>query len=75
MASDTIHLDFNGVAIVLIDQGIAEGGTMGPLTFPLYMDSLPEALHKAGCGVGVGARIPRIWAGRQWRGTGTPDLG
>ena len=73
LASDVVHVNFNGVETVGITEGIAEGGSLGPLAFPVYIDSLAEALHRAGCGVGLGVRIPEPWTRHHWVGTGTPD--
>jgi len=58
MELDSVHVNYNGVQVVDITQGIAEGGTIGPLTHPVHMDSLAEMLLAAGCGVGIGASTP-----------------
>ena len=72
---DIIHVNFNGVETVPVTQGIAEGGTVGPLTFPSYMDTLAQDLLVAGCGAGVGIRMPPAWSGHRWAGTGEPSQG
>eukprot|EP00959_Pyramimonas_sp_CCMP1952_P333487 6983118-Pyramimonas_sp.AAC.1 len=48
LASDTIHVNFNGVSTVSIDQGIAEGGTLGPLTFPESAFRAPGSAARGG---------------------------
>ncbi|CAK0888450.1 unnamed protein product, partial [Prorocentrum cordatum] len=50
------HVNINGVAVVVVWQGISEGGAGGPQFLPCYMDGLPRASHAAGLGVGLGVR-------------------
>ena len=56
----------------MIVQGVSEGGLIGPLAFPSYMDTLTRDLEKAGCGVGLGIELPACWQSVHWHGKGTP---
>ena len=72
LEEDMVHVNINGVAVVSIVQGIAEGGTVGPRFFPCYMDGLSRELGAAGLGVGLGLKMPGEWQGREWKCTGLP---
>lgn len=73
LESDHVHVYISGVSVVLVVQGVSEGGLVGPLCFPSFMDALPEALLEEGCGVGLGINMPQVWAHHSFKGTGTPD--
>ena len=75
LAEDNVHVHFNGSAAVLVHQGISEGGTIGPLTFPIYMEELTQELLAAGMGVGVGIQMPGEWQEHVWSGAGSPHPG
>ena len=51
--------------MLILAQGIAEGGTIGPFTFPARMDTWRETLASEGCGFGIGVHVPQAWARRQ----------
>ena len=70
---DHIHININGCSTTEVHDGLPEGGAMGPLLFPLHVESLTRALLDAGLGVGINPSIPMIWQGYTWRGHGTPD--
>ena len=69
---DHVHVFINGAGMVVVAQGIAEGGVIGPLTFPIYMEELTRELQAAGHGVGIGITIPEAWGKHVWMGSGTP---
>ena len=37
---DRVHVNICGSTIVVVEQGVAEGGVIGPLAFPSYMEGL-----------------------------------
>ena len=73
LEEDCVHINHNGCAVVWVQQGVPEGGSMGPLAFPLYMEGLTRELLAADLGVGIGARVPEAWREHTWAGEGTPS--
>ena len=69
---DRIHVSISGHSVVLMEQGVPEGGLLGPLAFPSYMNSLTQALEAEGCGVGLGICVPDVWKPHEWQGRGCP---
>ena len=69
---DRFHVYISGASVVCISQGVSEGGLIGPLSFPSYMDTLTRNLLKEDCGVGIGIRMPREWELMQWESRGIP---
>ena len=59
--------------MVVVAQGILEGGCLGPLLYPLTPNSLMMELQAAGCGFGLGVVMPQAWLDYVWRGDGSPD--
>jgi hypothetical protein len=70
---DQVHVHISGNSIVIVLQGVSEGGLIGPLAFPTFMDTLTKQLVDQGCGVGLGIQMPIAWQGFAWSGKGTPD--
>ena len=58
--------------MVVVAQGILEGGCLGPLLYPLTPNSLMMELQAAGCGFGLGVVMPQAWLDYVWRGDGSP---
>ena len=73
LEADHVHVYISGVSVVLVKQGVSEGGLIGPLCFPSFMDSLTQALQEADCGVGFGISMPGAWVNHTWKGAGTPE--
>ncbi len=73
MEQDHIYVFISGGSVVTMRQGVAEGGLLGPLAFPSYMDTLVQALVAGDCGVGLGIKVPDEWSQHQWVGNGAPD--
>jgi hypothetical protein len=73
MQSDTVIVNVGGCSKVPVDQGVPEGGLLGPLGFPTWFDSLAKDLRDKGLGVGIGMEVPDCWQGHPWRGHGVPD--
>ena len=73
LEQDRVHVNISGNTVLLVVEGVAEGGLIGPLAFPSYMEGLTELLVSNGCGVGLGVQIPSQWGSHVWRGSGAPD--
>ena len=74
MELDIVVVQISGASMVLVWQGVSEGGLLGPLAFPSFMDTLTRDLLAKGCGVGLGVSMPEAWSTHAWVGSGTPDL-
>ena len=72
LGHDSIVVRQGGHSVIIVEEGLPEGGTLGPLTYPLVPDSLARRLSDANCGVGMSFLCPDVWSGRQWNGAGTP---
>jgi hypothetical protein len=63
------HTDPHAYTTVALSQGVNQGGLVGSLAFPRYMDTLVHTLAERDCGVGMGICMPTAeWAGMTWRG-------
>ena len=52
--------------IVILMQGIPEGGVLGPWLYTKIPDVLIRRLREAGCGVRMGVEVPVAWQGCRW---------
>ena len=75
LESDSVHIWLSGRSVVLVTQGIPEGGSLGPLCYNLLPDDLVRRLEAQGLGFGVDANIPAAWRSHTWAGDGVPDYG
>ena len=57
LALDVGVVTMSGCSVVPIRQGLPEGGSLGPVLYPLVPNSLAISLKEAGCGVAV------VWPG------------
>ena len=69
---DVLYIWHSGRSKVTITNGLPEGGSVGPLTYNVLPDTLLRSLIARGFGVGLDVRIPEVWKGHFWNGTGTP---
>ena len=67
-----LELDIGGRSVVLVDQGLPEGGVIGTLAYTTLPDSFVKLLHAERCGISWPPVCPAPWSGRRWVGHGTP---
>ena len=71
---DVILVRQSGASEVRVDQGVPEGGVIGPLGFTQLPDVLVKDILAADYGVGLDVVMPDEWASHIWIGAGCPDL-
>ena len=69
---DVAFVFLSGESVLLIEQGLPEGGVLGPILYLLLPNSLAVELKGARCGLGVNPVIPEAWQNVQWSGHGSP---
>jgi len=69
---DDILVTAGGISVVQAQQGIPEGGKLGPFGYCLIPDDLARALVDKCFGIGTGIEMPLCWKAHSWQGVGTP---
>ena len=75
LESDSVHIWLSGCSVIQVEQGIPEGGALGPLCYNVLPDSLVKKLEAEGHGFGIDPDIPSVWVDHQWCCGGSPDPG
>jgi len=73
LALDVVVVELSGYSVILIRNGLPEGGVLGPVLYPLIPDTLAKAFSAAKCGVGWRSSLPRTWDGYRFTGRGVPQ--
>ena len=60
MDHDRVHIYLSGASVVCVVQGVSEGGLLGPLAFPSYMETLTKELHKASSNIVTRTMVANI---------------
>ena len=71
---DVAFVFLSGASVLLIEQGLPEGGVLGPILYLLLPNSLTVELKNASCGFGVNPEIPDTWKNVQWNVRGSPCI-
>ena len=69
---DDVLVTYGGCSVVRVNQGIPEGGKLGPFGFPVVPDSLAKALRAHKHGIGQQINVPLCWRAFKWQGLGCP---
>lgn len=72
MAWDRIRVWLSGCSETVVRNGLPEGGSIGPLTYPTLPDDLLRSLLLDGFGVGINLPMPPAWQGHLWQCKDTP---
>ena len=70
---DHLNIWLSGECATCIDNGIPEGGALGPAFYNLIPDCLLKELVAAGFGVGINFSMPAAWTAHVWHCSGSPD--
>jgi len=69
---NSVAVWLNGHSVVLVNQGIPEGGSMGTLLYNVLPNSLVLYLLAKGHGISWREPLPEAWKGYHWKGEGKP---
>ena len=73
LSRDDVVLPLSGGrSWVRVVEGLPEGGSIGPLTYPSLPDSLTRLLQQHMCGFASTMYVPAAWSKHRWVGSGTP---
>jgi len=75
LSFDRVVVTIGGHTVIVVEQGISEGGLVGTFAFNLLPDELVRDLLSNDHGIGVDIQMPPAWQDYIWQGCGTPNAG